>query len=210
MDAPMSNGKTILVAKLGSLIGFLALVICSYYLRSEVLALSHIKFSADEVRASNDLKRLRESYPDRLKQHEAAMKHYELETEHYRKMLELYETNYEDYVKRIEDEFQPPALPVAPTKPDSPEVAEKLYEINAEFRTRKNQYFATTSRLNWVACIAALMLVGGLVFLLMFDTNGQRWHYLAALLISFIFLIGPAFHSIITGIIGFLEEPGIY
>jgi len=206
----MPNRKIILSAKLASLLGFLSLVVCTYYLRSEVLALSHIKFSADEVRASNDLKRLRESYPDRVKQHEAAMKHYELETEHYRKMLELYETDYEEYVKRIDDEYRVPALPHAPTKPDSPEVAERLYEINAEFRTRKNQYFGTTSRLNWAACVAALMLVGGLVSLLMFDTNGQRWHYLAALLISFVFLIGPAFHSIITGIIGFLEEPRLY
>ena len=54
------------------------------------------------------------------------------------------------------------------------------------------------------------MLVGGLVYLLMFDANGQRWHYLVALTISFVFLIGPAFDSIITGIIGFLEEPRIY
>jgi hypothetical protein len=55
-----------------------------------------------------------------------------------------------------------------------------------------------------------LLLVGGLVSLLMFDTHGQRWHYLAALLLSFVFLIGPSFHSIITAIIGFLEEPGFY
>ena len=54
------------------------------------------------------------------------------------------------------------------------------------------------------------MLVGGLVYLLMFDADGQRWHYLAAMVISFVFLIGPAFHSIITGIIGFLQEPGVY
>ena len=206
----MSNGKVILAAKLAALVGFLALVVCSYYLRGEVLALSHIKFSADEVRGTNDLERIRESYPDRQKQHEVALKHFELETEHYRKMLELYQTNYEDYVKRIKDEFRPPPLPDAPAKPDSPEVAERLYEINAEFRARKNQYFATTSRLNWVACMAALMLVGGLVTLLLFDTKGQRWHYVAALVISFVFLIGPSFHSIITAIIGFLEEPGLY
>ena len=54
------------------------------------------------------------------------------------------------------------------------------------------------------------MLVGGLLYLLMFDTTGQRWHYLVALTISFVFLIGPAFHSFITLIIGFLQEPGIY
>ena len=207
-DSP--NSKPIIVAKFMALLGFLALVICTYYLRSEVLALSHIKFSADEVRAANELKQLRESYPDRVKQHEAAIKHYELQTEHYRKMLDMYQNDYDEYVKRIEDKYDPPPLPDAPMKPDPPDVAEKLYELNTDFRTRKNQYFATSSRLNWLACAAALMLVGGLVYLLMFDANGQRWHYLVALVISFVFLIGPAFHSIITGIIGFLEEPGIY
>jgi hypothetical protein len=205
----MSNSKPIVVAKLMALIGFLSLVVCTYYLRSEVLALSHIRFSADEVSAANDLKQVRESYPDRIEQHEAAMKHYELETEHYRKMLDLYQNNYDEYVKRIEGKYKIPPLPRAPTKPTPPEVAETLYEINADFRVRKSQYFAASRRLNWFACGAALMLVGGLLYLLMFDANGQRWHYLVALVISFVFLIGPAFHSIMTGIIGFLAEPGV-
>jgi hypothetical protein len=206
----MSDPKIITIAKLASLLGFLSLVVCTYFLRSEVLALSHIKFSADEIRANNNLERLRESYPQRMKQHEAAMKHYELETKHYHEMLKLYNTDYNAYVKRLEDKFQLPPQPSTPTKPDSPEVAEQLFEINAQFRARKNRYFATASQLNWFACGAALLLVGGLFTLLMFDTNGQRWHYLVALLISFVFLIGPAFHSILTGVIGILEEPGIY
>ena len=206
----MSNSKPIVVAKTMALLGFLALVVCTYYLRSEVLALSHIRFSADEVRAANELNQRRESYPDRMKQHEAGLKHYELQTEHYREMLDLYQNNYDEYVKRIEDKFQLPHLPNAPRRPVPPDVSEKLYEINADFRTRKNQYFATSSRLNWLACTAALMLVGGLVYLLMFDASNQRWHYLVALVISFVFLIGPAFHSIVTGIIGFLEEPRVY
>ena len=52
--------------------------------------------------------------------------------------------------------------------------------------------------------------MGGLIYLLMIDANGQHWHHSVALVISFVFLIGPAFHAILTGIIGFLEEPGIY
>ena len=207
-DSPIR--KPILVAKVLSLLGFLALVTCAYYLRSEVLALSHIKFSADEVRAAHELERLRESYPDRVKQHEVLMNDYELRQEHYRKMLDMYRNDYEEYVRRIEDKYQPPPLPHAPTKPKSPEIAEKLFKINTDFRTRKNHYFATSSRLNWLACVAALMLTGGLVYLLMFDTETPRWYYLVALVISFVFLIGPALHSIMTGIIGMLREPGIY
>ena len=206
----MPYSKLIVVAKVMALFGFLGLVICTYYLRSEVLALSHIAFSADEVRAANDLKQVRESYPDRVKQYEAEAKYYELQQEHYRKMLDLYQDDSEEYLKRIEGEYQLPPLPRAPARPDSPEVAEELYEINTAFRIRKSQYFGSSSRLNWLACTAALMLVGGLLYLLMFDTTGQRWHYLVALTISFVFLIGPAFHSFITAIIGFLQEPGIY
>ena len=101
-------------------------------------------------------------------------------------------------------------FPRTPVKPVPPEVAKKLFTINSDFRARKNQFFANSSRLNWLSCIAALMLVGGMIYLLMFDTNGQRWHYLVALMISFVFLIGPAFHSIMAGIMGFLEGPGVY
>ena len=85
-----------------------------------------------------------------------------------------------------------------------------VFQINADFRVRKAQYFAVSSQLNWLACAAALMLVGGLLYLLMFDPSPQRWYYLVALVVSFVFLIGPAFHSIMTGIIGFLEEPRTY
>jgi hypothetical protein len=205
----MSDKKPIIVAKVAALLGFLTLLLCTYYLRNEVLALSHIKFSADEVRAEHQLKQLRESYPDRVREYEAATKHYELQSEHYRKMLDLYHNNYDEYVKRIEDKYNPPPPPNPPVQPDAPEVSERLFQINTDFRTRKNQYFERSSRLNWVACMAALVLVGGLVFLLMFDTDGQRWHYLVALVVSFVFLIGPAFHSILTGIIGFLEEPPV-
>jgi hypothetical protein len=45
---------------------------------------------------------------------------------------------------------------------------------------------------------------------LLFDVAAPRWPYLAALVLSFVFLIGPALHSFVTGVIGFLEEPRIY
>ena len=64
-------------------------------------------------------------------------------------------------------------------------------------------------RLAQISCQSQATHLGN-AGLLMFDVNGQRWHYLVALVISFVFLIGPAFHSIMTGIIGFLEEPGIF
>lgn len=202
--------KSLLPAKIASIVGFLTLVASTYYLRGEVLALSQIRFSADEVRANYELQQMEESFPDMVAQHEAAMQQYEVQQEHYREMLELYRTDYDTYVQRLADEFQPPQMPYPPTKPRPPEVAQQLHEIDTAFRTRKNTYFETTSTLNWVAGAAALLLVGGLTWLLMFDTDSPRWHYLAALGLSFIFLIGPSFHSILTGIIGFMQNPGVY
>ena len=67
----------------------------------------------------------------------------------------------------------------------------------------------TTGRLNYVAWAAALALTGGLLYLLLFDRAGPRLIYLAVLLLSFVFLIGPSFHSILTTIIGFLEAPRV-
>jgi hypothetical protein len=206
----MTNHRDLTAAKVFALVGFLVLVASSYYLRSEVLALSHIRFSADELRAANDLRRLRESYPDRVERHKADMKYYDLQVEHYRKMLDLYNTDYDEYVKRIKDEYKLPSAPNQPYKPDPPELSEKFSQINADFRTRKNDYFRTTRWLNWIACAAALSLVGGLLYLLLFDISTARWQYLVALTISFVFLIGPSFHSIISGIVGFLQEPRLF
>ena len=202
-----ASSRSVIAAKICVLAGFLSLVVCTYYLRSEVLALSHIKFSANELLATSELEQLRESYPDRVQQYQAAMEHYQLQLTHYREMLALYKSNYEEYVRRIEDEYVVPPQPQPPNPPSDPQLASQLYEINAEFRARKNRYFAVSSRLNWLACGAAILLVGGLLYLLMFDYRATRWHYLAALVLSFVFLIGPAFHSILTGVIGFLEDP---
>jgi len=45
------------------------------------------------------------------------------------------------------------------------------------------------------------MLTGGLFYLLMFDTEGKRLFYGVGLVLSFVFLIGPTFHSVLTAIV---------
>ncbi len=206
----MSEPKSINLAKFFSLLGFLVLLCSTYYLRNEVLALNHIRFSADEERARHQLKQIEESYPRRLEQHKVALENYKLQQAHYEKMMELYRTDRDEYVRLLKANFQPPQLPTEPDKPTPPDLSKKLYEINTQFRARKNQYFATAAVLNWISCAAALALAGGLLYLLLFDVNANRWFYVIALSISFIFLIGPAFHSILTSIIGFLEPPRVY
>ena len=95
-------------------------------------------------------------------------------------------------------------------RPRSPEVRDQLAKINAEFRAQQFRYFDRTSSLNWVACAAALSLVGGLLYLLMFDNGGRRVFYFVILLLSFVFMIGPSLHSMMSALVGFLRAPGMY
>ena len=202
--------NSIAVAKVLAIVGFLVLLGTSYFLRGEVLALNRIRFSADEAKAEHEMKQLAKSYPDRLREHEVAQKNYELQLAHYREMLKLYQTNYDEYVRRLEDKFTPPQMPVKPSPPVPPKVTEQLAKINKAFRTRKLHYFELTAAFNWLSFVAAAVLTGSLLYLLLFDLAGARLIYLATLLLSFVFLIGPSFHSILSAIVGFLEAPSMH
>ena len=203
----MTSPRRIVLAKTSVLLGFLALLSTTYYLRSEVLALSRIRFSADDARARYELERMKLAFPDRLERHRVETKNYELQLEHYKEMLDLYRKDYGAYVQRLKDAYQPPQLPVRPQPPDTPEFQETLAQINTDFRARKYHYFRITGALNGAAWAAAMALVGGLLYLLLFDVEGQRWLYGVVLVLSFVFLIGPSFHSILSAIIGFLAAP---
>ena len=202
--------RAITIAKLITIVAFMITLSATYYLRSEVLTLNKIRFSADNVRAEDHLREMTESYPVRLAAYEVQLKHYELQTDHYNQMLQLYGTDYDEYVRRLKDKYEPPRLPRKPSKPVSPELSDQLGKINADFRAQQYHYFDSTSRLNWITCASALVLVGGLLFLTMFETGNQRLMYLVVLLLSFIFMIGPSFHSIMSAIVGFLNAPSAY
>ncbi len=199
--------RSITTAKCVSIIAFLVLLSATYYLRSEVLELNTIHFSSNNVRADERIKDLKESYPLRTAEYEMQMNHYDIQMEHYKSMLEVFNTNYDEYVKRKKDQYSPPMLPRKPQKPKSPELSDKLAVINADFRAQQFHYFHMTSKLNWLACVAALALVGGLLYLLMFDVEGKRIFYLVVLVLSFVFMIGPSFHSIMSAIVGFMRPP---
>ncbi len=209
---PRSAGtRGIAAAKVMAILGFLVLLSSSYYLRTEVLMLNRIRFSADEARADYEIKRLQDSFPERLERHRVDLKNYELQKENYEKLHDLYQKDLVKYLEVTKEQPQPqaPQLPLRPQSPEPPEVREKLSQINVAFRTRRYEYFVTTSRLNVVAWVAALALTGGLLYLIMFDRAGPRFIYLAVLLMSFVFLIGPSFHSILSAIVGFLEAPRV-
>jgi hypothetical protein len=199
--------KDIAIAKYTTISAFLVLLFSTYYLRSQVLKLNTIRLSSENIRMEEVRRETEESLPVRQKEYELRMTHYQTEKKHYEDMLDLYQTDYEEYVKRTKDKFAPPRMPRKPTKPVSPELSDKLVKVGVEFRDQQYHYFSSTSKLNWIACIAALSLVGGLLYLLMFDLEGKRIFYIIILVLSFIFMIGPSFHSIMSAVVGFLQAP---
>ena len=203
----MTNDRFLTPAKLITIAGFVVLLSTTYYLRTEVLTLNKIRLSSDEARAEYQLEQFKENFPREEKRYKVATGNYELQMEHYEEMLNLYLTNTEEYMRRVERGYRPPQMPSRPTPPEPPQYKQKLAEINVEFRARKHHYFEVTSVLNWVAMVAALSLVAGLLYLTLFDTANGRIGYIIVLSLSFIFLIGPSFHSIISAIVGFLKAP---
>jgi hypothetical protein len=199
--------KNIKVAKSVAIISFLVLLFSTYYLRSQVLELNNIRMSSQNIMTDQARKDLSESLPTRQKEYKAKLSQYEIEKKHYEEMLDLYESNYEEYVKRLNDKFVPPRMPRDPVKPVSPELSDEMQKISIKFREQQSNYFNSTSKLNWISCLAALTLVGGLLYLLMFDPEGKKIFYLALLIMSFVFMIGPSFHSLMSALAGFLQAP---
>lgn len=202
--------RQIAVVKLVTIVAFMATLSTTYYLRSEVLKLNAIRFSSDNLRAEEEARVQKEQLPARMAEFEIDMQNYDLRKKHYEEMLVLYKSNYEEYIKRVENKFEPPVMPTPPNKPRSPELGNQLAVINAEYRAQQLHYFDTTARLNWVACASGMCLVGGLLTLLMFDKEGPRIGYLAVLALSFVFMIGPSFHTFMSAIVGLMTAPSVY
>ena len=199
--------SSIKLAKFITIISFLVLLFSTYFLRSKVLELNTIRMSSQNVMVEETEKNLNNSLPQRTKEYENKLKQYEIQKKHYDEMLDLYQSDYEEYVKRIKDKFVPPRMPPNPVKPLSPEISDEMQKISIEFRKKQSHYFESTSKMNWVSCVAALTLVGGLLYLLLFDLQGKRLFYMVLLVLSFIFMIGPSFHSLMSALAGFLQAP---
>ena len=201
----MNSKQPIVGAKILTMLGFLVLLSTTYILRGEALTLSRIGFSADKAKADLEQQRLMDTYPERVKRHKVEMKNYELQLKHYQEMLDLYSKDYKGYVAKLEDKYTPPQLPQQPEPPPPAEVEQRMAEIKVEFRQQKFHYFDTTTTLNWVSWMAALALVGGLLYLLLFDLEGQRVFYVVVLVLTFVFMIGPALQTLLSGIVGILQ-----
>lgn len=201
----MTSTRAILWAKATTIVGFLVLLSTTYILRGEALTLSRIGFSADKAAADLEQRRAQETYPERVKRHQVEIKNHQLQLKHYEEMLDLYHRDYTSYAKRLKDDYEPPQLPEPPEAPPPAEFERRLAEIKVEFHQQRFHYFRMTTTLNWVAWISALAVVGGLLCLLMFDLNGQRVYYVVMLVLTFVFMIGPAMQSLLSGIVGLLQ-----
>lgn len=206
----MTSEGRIAAAKSCSIVGFLILVIISYWLRSEVLGLSRIHFSADEKKVELERQRSRDTFPERQKQYEVSLKNYEIDRQHYEKMMEVYQRDLEEYAKLTKSRLSPPQMPQRPEPPRVPEVEDQFQSIQAEFALRKYRYFVISEYGNWIACAGALLLAGGLLYLIMFDLNGNRLYYFMILTFSFVFLIGPSLQSVMSALIGLMHGPHTY
>ena len=206
----MTAEHRIAAAKCCSMVGFLILVVISYWLRSEVLGLSRIHFSADEKKVELERQRSRDTFPERQKQYEIGLKNHEVQVKHYEKMMEVYQRDLEQYAELTKNTLQPPQMPSQPEPPKSPEVEDEFQSIQAEFVSRKYRYFVISESGNWIACLGALLLSGGLLYLIMFDLNGNRLYYFMILAFSFVFLIGPSLQSVMSALIGLMHGPHAY
>src|SRR5688500_3778477 len=145
-------------AKVLAIVGFLALVTCTYFLRWQLMELNRVRTSADHARAEHQAKRLVESHPQQQRRHEVELKNYELQKQHYEQMLELYRADPVAYAARAKEPHAPPEVPFQPQPPRPPEEVRELAEIQSRFLSKRHDYFASAAVLVWVAWAAALAM----------------------------------------------------
>lgn len=203
----MSSERRLVTAKVMSIVGFLVLLCVNYWLRSEVLGLSRIHLSAEEKRTALEHEQARKTAPERQKQYEVELKNYDVRLKHYERLMGVYQRDLTEYANLTKEELRPPQMPQPPVLPTPPEIQDELRDIKAEFVKRQYRYFVVSEYGNVLACFAALSLIGGLLYLLMFDLNGNRLFYFMTLALSFVFLIGPSLQSVLSAVIGLMNPP---
>lgn len=199
----------IVTAKIFVILSLLCLLSTTYFLRSRLLDLVDHLIDGQNVQAQERMDRFRASEEDRQAEYDAALSRFETGKERFRSLLELYQEDLEAYREQTNEGkvTQPPPSPQKPHPPSAPATQQQLAEIHQEFREARTRYFALASGLNSLVGIFSLLLVGGLVFLIFFETSGPRAVYVVILGLSFVFLIGPALHSALTFVAYDLRPP---
>lgn len=194
------NQRSLKVPKTIALACFLVLVACTYTVRSRVVTLNEMRLSADQTRAEAGLEAF-------LAGSEARRAAYEAQRTAYERDMEWFTRDYEGFMDAQREQMMAPRAPRPPLPPLSPDAARTLAEANASFRAARREYFAFAFYVNIASGLAALGLVGSLVYLAMNDPAGGRWVYLGVLSVAFVFLIGPSFHTVLSSIVSAMNAP---
>lgn len=189
-----------LLAKIIVIASMLCLLGTTFVLRAKILTLVNFLMTGQDIVATERMDRFHAAEDDRQSEYVAALARFEIGMEQYRSLLQLYQDDLDAYRKRTNEGrmTQPPPIPEKPRLPRTPEVQRTLAEINSNFRDARNSYFRFATALNGFVAVCALLLIGGLLFLMFFDASNGRLMYIVVLAISFVFIIGPAFHSALT------------
>ncbi len=203
--------KSITAARVITIIAMMFLIATTYYLRSGILAMVNHQIDAQSATAQERLDNFADTAEFRQAEYEAGISRFDVAMSKYKELIELYASDFDAYQIKIGEEANtmPPPLPHRPYRPRKPEVADELAKINEAFRAERESYFSTARALNPVVALAAVALVGSLLYLILFDTNNARILYVILLTLSFIFIIGPAFHSILS-IAAYNLRPPVY
>ncbi|MEM1354242.1 MAG: hypothetical protein AAGC44_14755 [Planctomycetota bacterium] len=192
--------RAIVAAKIIVIVCMAMLLLTTYMLRSRVLNMVGQYINAENIVAEEQMSRFTSSSKERQQAYEAGLVRYQVQVQRYRDLLDMYENDFETYQQQMRD-GRPPMAPPVPTRPNpprTPEVQEQLAKTHTQFRKTRDSYFATARTLNLLVGLCAIGLIGGILFLIMFDANQPRFAYLVVLVISFVFVVGPALHSAMT------------
>lgn len=205
----MANERLLTVAKYFAILCFLVLLSLTYANRAGVVTLNAIRSSGDATLAAHDLERSDELYADRVEAYEVAVEFYDLQLEFYRRKMEEFREDPESFIASNQNSYRNPypRPPYKPTKPLELEVQKQLLDISLQFRQERHEYFTRLAGYNLIAASTAILLCLSLLYLTMFDDSKGRIFYIALLIVALVFFIGPAFHTIMTGIVGGMRPP---
>jgi len=201
--------KAIAAAKLVLVLSTVGLLVISYGLRSRLLAMIWQSVSAQDIVATDQMRQYRESATDRETEYKARLAAFDAEMKVYLARIDLFVTDRDAYRRETQDgrALQAPMLPVKPRPPRSPAVQDQLAQANEVFRTEREAYFRIAPAMNILAACFAIGVVGSLLFLICFDPRNGRIGYILVLVLSFVFLIGPALYSLITASVYRMPPP---
>jgi hypothetical protein len=207
--------RFLVIPKITVVLSIVGLLATSYFLRWNVLTLINHSMAAAEIAADERAARFREGSQARSEAFAAELARYKLSMEKYlaaltatNKKVEQTPEEQRQAAYREQQQYQRETqVPPKPTLEQSPETRERIATISDQFRQDQVKFFTVATRLNWVVGVMVMLLVGSLLTLIMFDAGGPRVAYVAVLILSFVFFIGPALYSFLAAFAWRMEPP---